>query len=56
VGPREGGGSGIAVKMQVKVPALPADAKAIVQEAHKICRYSQAMLGNIDFTHEVEGA
>src|SRR5580698_9327070 len=33
VGPREGGGFGIAVKMHVKVPTLPADeAKALVQE------------------------
>jgi Ohr subfamily peroxiredoxin len=39
VGPREGGGFGIAVKMHVKVPALPtAEARAIVNEAHeKIC-------------------
>src|SRR5271169_6697919 len=33
VGPREGGGFGIAVKMQVKVPNLPpAEAQALVQE------------------------
>ena len=58
VGPREGGGFGIAVKMNVKVPTLPTDeAKALVQETHdKICPYSHATRGNIDFVLEVEGA
>jgi Ohr subfamily peroxiredoxin len=58
VGPREGGGFGIAVKMHVKVPALPvAEARAIVNEAHeKVCPYSHATRGNIEFTLEVEGA
>lgn len=57
VGPREGGGFGIAVKMHVKIPNLPTDqAKALVQETHdKICPYSHATRGNIDFTLEVEG-
>jgi Ohr subfamily peroxiredoxin len=58
VGPREGGGFGIAVTMQVKVPTLPqAEAAALVQEAHeKVCPYSHATRNNIDFTLEVEGA
>src|SRR5215831_10216951 len=58
VGPREGGGFGIAVKMHVKVPTLPADdARALVQEAHeKICPYSHATRNNIDVAFEVEGA
>ena len=58
VGPREGGGFGIAVKMHVKVPALPvAEARALVQEAHeKVCPYSHATRGNIEFTLDVEGA
>ena len=58
VGPREGGGFGIAVKMQVKMPNLAtAEAKTLVQEAHeKICPYSHATRGNIDFALEVEGA
>lgn len=57
VGPREGGGFGIAVKMHVKVPNLPTEqARALVQETHdKICPYSHATRGNIDFTLEVEG-
>jgi len=58
VGPREGGGFGIAVTMHVKVPNLPkAEAQALVEETHeKICPYSHATRGNIDFTLQVEGA
>jgi lipoyl-dependent peroxiredoxin len=57
VGPREGGGFGIAVKMHVKVPTLPVEqAKALVEEAHeKVCPYSHATRGNIEFVLEVEG-
>jgi len=58
VGPREGGGFGIAVKLQVKMPNLPVEeARALVQEAHeKVCPYSHATRGNIDVELEVEGA
>ena len=57
VGPREGGGFGIAVAMQVKMPHVSTeDAKALVNEAHeKVCPYSHATRGNIAFTLEVEG-
>ncbi|MCL9685350.1 organic hydroperoxide resistance protein [Legionella maioricensis] len=57
VGPREGGGFGIAVKMNVKVPSLSTvEAKELVQETHeKVCPYSHATRGNIDFELEVEG-
>jgi lipoyl-dependent peroxiredoxin len=57
IGPREGGGFGIAVGMRVGVPSLPtAEAQALVQEAHeKICPYSHATRGNIDFSLEVIG-
>jgi lipoyl-dependent peroxiredoxin len=58
VGPREGGGFGIAVRMQVKIPALPRDeAIALVEETHeKVCPYSHATRGNIDFSLDVEDA
>jgi lipoyl-dependent peroxiredoxin len=58
VGPREGGGFGIAVKMHVKVPTLPqAEAAALVAETHdKVCPYSHATRGNIDVQVVVEGA
>jgi lipoyl-dependent peroxiredoxin len=57
IGPREGGGFGIAVKMHVKVPTLPVEqAKALADETHeKICPYSHATRGNIEFVLEVEG-
>jgi lipoyl-dependent peroxiredoxin len=57
VGPREGGGFGIAVKMHVHVPKLStADAEAVVAETHaNICPYSHATRGNIDVVFEVEG-
>ncbi len=58
VGPREGGGFGIAVKMHVKVPGLSkADVKALAEETHeKICPYSHATRGNIDFALVADGA
>ena len=58
VGPRAGGGFGIAVKMGVKAPNLPTDdLRKLAQETHeKICPYSHATRGNIDFTLDVEGA
>lgn len=57
VGPREGGGFGIAVNMHVKVSTLPtSEAEALVEETHeKVCPYSHATRGNIDMTIEVEG-
>jgi lipoyl-dependent peroxiredoxin len=58
VGPREGGGFGVAVKMHVEIPGLPTDeAWPLVQETHdKICPYSHATRGNIPFELTVEGA
>ena len=57
VGPREGGGFGIAVKMNVKMPDVDqAEAESIVNEAHeKICPYSHATRDNIDIEFQVEG-
>jgi Ohr subfamily peroxiredoxin len=57
VGPREGGGFGIAVKLHVKAPSLPtAELRDLVNEAHeKVCPYSHATRGNVDVALEVEG-
>ncbi len=57
IGPREGGGFGIAVKMLVNVPTLStAEATPLVTETHeKICPYSHATRGNIDFALTVVG-
>ncbi len=53
-------GFGIAVKMQVKIPSAaeePQAIRALVEETHeKVCPYSHATRGNIDFSLEVEGA
>jgi lipoyl-dependent peroxiredoxin len=44
--------------MHVKISTLPAaEARVLVDETHeKICPYSHATRGNIDFALEVEGA
>ena len=57
IGPREGGGFGIAVKMQVEDRSLPqALLETLVKEAHeKICPYSHATRGNVDVQFEVAG-
>jgi lipoyl-dependent peroxiredoxin len=57
IGPREGGGFGLAVKLHVEDKSLPqAELAALAQEAHeKICPYSNATRGNVDVTLEVVG-
>lgn len=57
IGPRDGGGFGLAVKLHVADPAVPqADLDAVVKEAHeKICPYSHATRGNVDVQIEVKG-
>ena len=58
IGPREGGGFGISVKMLVEDKSLPqAELAALVKEAHeKICPYSHATRGNVDVQFEVAGS
>lgn len=58
IGPREGGGFGLAVKLRVEDASLPqAELAAFAREAHeKICPYSHATRGNIDVQIEVKGA
>jgi lipoyl-dependent peroxiredoxin len=57
IGPREGGGFGITVKMRVEDKSIAqAELAAFVQEAHeKICPYSHATHGNVDVALEVIG-
>lgn len=57
VGPRDGGGYGIAVAMAVELPSLEQnDAMALVTEAHEeTCPYSHATRGNIDIAFTVNG-
>jgi lipoyl-dependent peroxiredoxin len=57
IGPREGGGFGLAVKMRVEDKSLPqTDLAAFAKEAHEqICPYSHATRGNVDVQFEVVG-
>jgi len=58
IGPRDGGGFGLAVKLLIEDPSLPqAELAALAKEAHeKICPYSHASRGNVDVQVEVKGA
>lgn len=58
IGPRDGGGFGLAVNLTVEDKTLPqADLAALVKDAHeKICPYSHATRGNVDVQLEVIGA
>src|SRR5215470_6083981 len=57
IGPRDGGGFGLAVKMRVEDKSLPqADLTALVREAHeKICPYFHATRGNVEVLFDVIG-
>lgn len=58
IGPRDGGGFGLAVKMRVEDKSLKqAELEALAREAHeKICPYSHATRNNVDVRIEVLGA
>jgi osmotically inducible protein OsmC len=58
IGPRDGGGFGLAVKLRVEDKSLPqADLAALAREAHeKICPYSHATRGNVNVQLDVVGA
>ena len=57
IGPREGGGFGLSVKLNVEETSLPqAELTALVNEAHeRICPYSHATRGNVDVQLTVLG-
>jgi Ohr subfamily peroxiredoxin len=50
IGPREGGGFGLAVKLHIEDKSVPqADLAALAQEAHeRVCPYSHATRGNVE--------
>lgn len=58
IGPRDGGGFGLAVRMTVEDKSVPrVQLQQLVDEAHaKICPYSHATRNNVDVTFEVVGA
>ena len=57
IGPRDGGGFGLAVKLRVEDTSLPqAELEALTREAHeKVCPYSHATRGNVPVEFEVRG-
>ena len=57
IGPRDGGGFGLAVKMRVEDRGVPqAELEALTREAHeKVCPYSHATRGNVPVEFEVVG-
>jgi osmotically inducible protein OsmC len=57
IGPRDGGGFGLAVTIRVEDPSLPqAELGALVKDAHeKICPYSHATRNNVNVKVEVAG-
>ena len=57
IGPRDGGGFGLAVKMRVEDRGVPqAELAALAKEAHeKVCPYSHATRGNVPVEFEVVG-
>jgi lipoyl-dependent peroxiredoxin len=58
IGPRDGGGFGLAVRLRVEDASLAqAELTALAREAHeKICPYSHATRGNVDVQLDVVGA
>ena len=57
IGPREGGGFGLSVKLHVAEPGIAqAELEALALEAHaKICPYSHATRGNVPVEITVQG-
>lgn len=49
IGPRQAGGFGLDIALDVSVPGVPRDqAQALVEKAHQVCPYSNATRNNID--------
>jgi Ohr subfamily peroxiredoxin len=54
LGALDGGAFGLAVSLEVSLPALEqADARALVERAHEVCPYSNAVRGNVEVTLSV---
>ncbi len=54
LGALDSGAFGLAVSLEVSLPALePADAKALVERAHAVCPYSNAVRGNVEVSLNV---
>jgi Ohr subfamily peroxiredoxin len=54
IGQRETGGFGLAVKLAVTIPELDrAQAQALLEAAHAVCPYSNAIRGNVEVKLEL---
>ena len=54
LGALDSGAFGLAVSLEVSLPALEqADAKALVERAHEVCPYSNAVRGNVEVSLSV---
>ncbi len=54
LGALDSGAFGLAVSLEVSLPALePADAQALVERAHQVCPYSNAVRGNVEVSLSV---
>jgi Ohr subfamily peroxiredoxin len=48
IGPRSEGGFGLDVELAIALPGVPrAEAEALVEKAHRVCPYSNAIRGNV---------
>ena len=57
LGPVGDGAYGLAVTLEVLLPSIPQDAaERLVEAAHKVCPYSNAIRGNVNVTLHVAGA
>ena len=51
IGANGAGGFGLAVQLEVTLPALErAEAERLVEQAHQVCPYSNATRGNVEVT------
>lgn len=54
IGKNEAGGFGLAVTLKVNVPGVPDEvARGLVEKAHTVCPYSNAIRGNVEVLLEV---
>jgi lipoyl-dependent peroxiredoxin len=54
LGALDTGAFGLSVSLEVSLPALePSDAKALVERAHEVCPYSNAVRGNVEVSLSV---
>lgn len=54
IGPNEQGGFELAVRLTVTLPGLPREqAQALVEQAHAVCPYSNAVRGNVEVALEL---